>query len=96
MKSASTKCTFTIIVELHPSRVPVKAGPSPLHSSGRRSSHKGGQEVHCIVQRVDDRPWELLRQQGSNISGAKRQLQGTAVQCEEQRNGEDCDQETGP
>ena len=60
MKCAPTKFAPTFVVELHPSTGLVKARSCPLDSLvGGDRAHKSGQKVHCAVEGVENRPWEL-------------------------------------
>lgn len=58
MKSSTAKFAAGLVMELHPSRVLVKAGTFPLQTvaRGRRRAHESGQEIDCAVQRVEDWP----------------------------------------
>jgi hypothetical protein len=55
VKGTTAKFSATLVVELHPSPVLVKAPAFPLQSVvwGRGSAREAGQKVHRAVKRVE-------------------------------------------
>ena len=84
MKSASTKFTAGFVVELHPRPVLVEASPFPLQGVVQRrdGADKSGQDVDWLVERVENRPRDLSRQQGKYVFGTKRQFQAVRERSE--------------
>jgi hypothetical protein len=62
VKSATTKLATTLIMEFHPRRVVVETRAFPIDGgvAGGNGADEGGQEVDGAVERVQDRPRDLV------------------------------------
>lgn len=58
MKSSAAELGARLVVELHPSRVVVKAGAFPGEGvvGGRGGPHESGEEIDGAVEGVEDGP----------------------------------------
>ena len=84
MESASTKFTAGFVVELHPRPVLVEARPLPLQGVVRRGdgADESGQDVDWLVERVENRPRDLSRQQRKYVFGTTRQFEAVRERSE--------------